>query len=76
MKFSLINIERHIPQPTGKVAGGWIQNHVGTMETATAKALGYKEANHLTGPSVAIIPELSSVVPQGYWDNLTPLAVV
>jgi len=42
MKFSLINIQGRI---VGNPFGAWIQNHIGTLESATQSAIDIEEAN-------------------------------
>lgn len=71
MKFSLINV-RH--QHGDRVEGNWIQNHVGTLESAE-EAARRTEAVNGHRITVAVVPELTSVVPiLGYWTNLRRLA--
>lgn len=70
MKFSLVTVS----QRTGDTFSGyWLQNHVGTLETATAKARRTEEVNgHKI--TVGVIAEVASVVPMlDYHERLTRL---
>lgn len=72
MKFSLINIaETHGPL----ISGYWVQNHVGTLDSAIASAHATEIANH-NRIEVAVVAELSSTTPAlSYWRDLTRLDV-
>jgi hypothetical protein len=70
MKFSLINVNN---QAGNRVDGNWIQNHIGTMETAFEVAKQTEAANggQIT---VAIVTEVNSSVPMlTYWTDLIRL---
>lgn len=70
MKFSLINVRQ---QTDRIVEGNWIQNHIGTLASATAVAR-HTEAVNSHQITVAVVDELTSVVPMlGYWANLKRL---
>lgn len=72
MKFSLINI---IEQSGNQVSGSWIQDHIGTLASATARAreLEAVNSNKIT---VAVVAELSSTTPAlGFYTNLTRLDI-
>lgn len=70
MKFSLITLTK--TDPDGTIAGSWLQNHIGTLETAAARARRIEEVNS-HAITVAIVDELISVVPMGYWTGLRRL---
>lgn len=55
MKFSLINVEK---QNNNTISGTWLQNHVGTLESATEKARKTEKANG-NKIIVAVVEELS-----------------
>ena len=55
MKFSLINVIREYD---GMVDGFWLQNHTGTLESATEKARATEQANS-NRITVAVVEELS-----------------
>lgn len=57
MKFSLISVSKQVG---AKVTGNWLQNHVGTLETATARAIEYENSQPIT---VAVVDEVPSPVP-------------
>jgi hypothetical protein len=42
MKFSLINVQR---RGTGTIDGNWIQDHIGTFESATQVAIETEAVN-------------------------------
>lgn len=72
MKFSLITIHE---EKNGLVSGNWVQNHIGTLETASAAARATEAANS-NRIRVAIIEELNSVVPMlSYWSGYVRLDV-
>ena len=58
-KFSLINV---IKEHDGLVDGGWLQNHIGTLETAQEKA---RRTNEVNGNKldIAIVAEVHTPVP-------------
>jgi hypothetical protein len=72
MKFSLINVQAS----TGPfVSGSWLQDHIGSLATATARARDIEAANS-NKIDVAVVEELSSKTPAlGYWPDLTRLDV-
>ena len=59
MKFSLINITE---QSGSLVSGSWLQNHIGTLDSAreAARATEAANGNRIT---VAVVAELSSTTP-------------
>jgi hypothetical protein len=61
MKYSLINAVS--VQDFGTTDGYWIQNHVGTIETATEKAKAYIDANKSGNPTVVIVKEITGTRP-------------
>lgn len=68
--FSLITVHE---QKADRVSGNWVQNHFGTIESASAKARRTEEVNgnHF---SVAVVNELTSVSPAlSYWRDYTRL---
>lgn len=70
MKFSLINIFK---EDNGKVTGNWIQNHVGTLDSATQLARETEKVNH-NRIQVAVVDELSTPVPiLGFFKDLIRL---
>jgi hypothetical protein len=72
MKFSLINI---IEQSGNLVSGYWIQDHIGTLASATAKAHEL-EATNSNKIDVAVVAEIDSpCAGLRYWPNLVRLDV-
>jgi len=73
MKFSLINVSKTAGD---RVAGYWLQDHIGTLDSAKERAVATNavNGNKLT---IAVVAALASPVPMlGHFDNLTALAVV
>ena len=72
MKFSLVIVSER----TGSTfSGNWLQNHVGTLETATARARRVEEVNSRK-LTVGVVAEVASVVPWlEYHERLTRLDV-
>jgi len=69
MKFSLIIVTKEVE---GKVEGYWIQDHIGTIETATEVANKTSEVN--SGQNIAVVDQIGSTVPMlGYWNQLQRL---
>ncbi len=70
MKFSLVTVS----QRTGDTFSGyWIQNHVGTLETATARARHVEGVNS-RAITIGVVEEVASVVPMlDYHTNLRRL---
>lgn len=71
MKFSLVNVI--LKHDDGKISGFWIQNHVGTLESAkiVAKSIEAANSNRI---EVAVVEEIPSSYPAiGKWSNLVPL---
>lgn len=70
MKFSLVTVSK---QDGPTFSGYWVQNHVGTIETASAKARRTEEVNgHKI--TVGVVAELASVTPMlDYHERLTRL---
>jgi len=67
MKFSLINV---IAEDGDKVSGYWVQDHVGTIDSANQLLL---DSNAVNGNklNLAIVDALNSCIPLlGYWSNL------
>jgi hypothetical protein len=65
MKLSLLTVYR--TQPDGTVDGHWLQNHVGTIESALAAAA---RTNAVNGNrlDIAIVEEVPSPVPMlDFW---------
>ncbi len=54
MKFSLINVRS---EKDGKVTGTWLQNHIGTLESALVAAKRTSKIN--SGLNVAIVDEIA-----------------
>ena len=72
MKFSLINVYR---QEGDRVEGNWLQNHIGTLESATALAR-HTESVNSNAITVAVVEEVVSVNPiLGHFFNLKRLDV-
>ena len=69
MKFSLINVSR---QTGDRVSGNWIQDHIGTLDSATAAAQRTEAVNG-NRIVVAVVDELPSVRDFGPFDNLRRL---
>lgn len=67
MKFSLINVTK---EENGLVDGYWMQNHVGTLETAMLRAKGTEEANS-NRITVAIVDDIGRTNP--HLDFITKL---
>jgi hypothetical protein len=72
MKFSLINI---IESSGPLVSGSWIQNHVGTLASASETARATETANG-NKIEVAVVAELTSTTPTlGFYSDLTRLDI-
>ncbi len=56
MKFSLINVQS---EAKGKVSGGLIQNHIGTLESATDAAIATEKANS-NAINIAVVDEVTN----------------
>ena len=72
MKFSLINV---VESSGPLVSGTWVQNHVGTLDSAReiARATEAANSNKIT---VAIVTELSSpCAVLSYWRDLIRLDI-
>lgn len=77
MKFSLITVCEGFPTPAylpgDRVSGYWIQNHVGTLETAQTRARRIEEVNG-GRIHVAVVDEIPSSVPcLNFWSHLLRL---
>lgn len=59
MKYSLINVRKQVGDVV--VDGNWIQDHVGTLETAIQKAKRTEEVNS-HNIDVAVVEQLASTV--------------
>ncbi len=59
MIFSLINVSS---EKDNKVSGYWIQNHIGTLESAKKVAKETEKVNS-NKIDIAVVEEVSSVVP-------------
>jgi len=69
MKFSLIIINKEVD---GIVAGHWIQDHIGTIETATNLANETSELNR--GQNIAVVEQINSTTPMlNHWEHLKRL---
>jgi hypothetical protein len=65
-KFSLITVHE---RRGNLVSGNWVQNHVGTLETAKQKARHTEEANN-NKIEIAVVDELPSSIPAlTYWED-------
>jgi hypothetical protein len=72
MKFSLINV---IEMSGNQISGSWIQNHIGTLASATERAREL-EAVNCSMIDIAVVAEINSpCAVLGYWRNLTRLDV-
>ncbi len=72
VKFSLINVSK---EADGFVRGGWLQNHIGTLESATARAIA-TEGTNSNKIDVAVVEEVNSSVPiMQHWRGLQRLDV-
>lgn len=70
MKFSLINVSRI---SNGLVDGSWIQDHIGTLESAEEAAIATERAN-INRIKVAVVDEIAGAVPMpSCYFGLTPL---
>ena len=70
MKFSLINV---ISEKDGLVSGYFVQNHIGTLESASRAARNVESVNS-NKITVAVVEEVSSPVPYlTRWDDLKRL---
>jgi len=71
VKFSIINVDR--VRENGNVGGGWIQNHMGTPETARELVKSLEAVNRGrdgNGTKFAIIDEIPCPVAiLGYWTD-------
>lgn len=73
MTFSLLTVSE---QRDNKVSGNWLQDHIGTLDSAEKRAreTNAVNSNRLT---IAVVPQINSPVPMyDYWTNLTPLRMV
>jgi hypothetical protein len=72
MKFTLLNV---IEQAGPLVSGSWLQDHIGSLATAAAKARDI-EAINSNKIDIAVVDALLSTTPAlGYWTDLTRLDV-
>jgi len=72
MKFSLINIHH---KNGNKIDGSWLQNHIGTLESAIEVAIKTEQANS-NKIKVAVVEELFVTNPiLNYFENLTQLNI-
>lgn len=72
MKFSLINV---VESSGTRVSGTWVQNHVGTLDSAreVARATEVVNSNKIM---VAVVLEVSSTAPAlGFYANLPRLDI-
>jgi len=69
MRFSLINISS---EQDGKVSGYWIQNHIGTLESAK-KVAKETEAVNSNKINVAVVEEGSSSSMLNFYRDLERL---
>ena len=63
MKFSLVQVYKDNGET---VDGVWLQNHIGTVETAEQAARDTEAANSIGKISVAVVEDLSYIVPPNY----------
>lgn len=71
MIFSLINVSTISKE--GKVVGYWIQDHIGTLESAKQCALETEQANS-NRITVVVTNQVNSSVPAlNFWSNLQRL---
>lgn len=69
-RFSIITVHR---EHDGLVDGNWVQNHIGTLESAKIVADNTSKAN--SGAQYAVIEELNTPVPiLSYWTDRLRLA--
>ncbi len=69
-KFSIITIQKEYD---GLVDGNWVQNHIGTLESAKIVADNTSKVN--SGAPYAVIDELNTPVPiLSYWTGMRRLA--
>lgn len=75
MRYSLINVQESSGPGNSLVSGSWLQDHIGTLATASAAARATEAANgHKI--DVAVVPEINSTVPAlSYWPNLPRMDV-
>jgi len=72
MKFSMINVQA---RSGSLVSGSWLQDHIGTLDSAIEAARTTEAANS-NEIDVAVVAELTSTTPAlGYWTNLTRLDI-
>lgn len=71
-KFTLAIVEK--VHPDGKIEGGWIQNHIGTLDTAIAWARHTEEVNS-NKIDVAVINEIAATMPFSDFPPATRLDV-
>jgi len=74
MKFSILLVSHEFE---GKVSGSWVQNHVGTLESAREVADKYQNNPYAQkyGTKYAVVDEVPSPVPMmNLWYDRTLLA--
>ncbi len=70
MVFSLINVQK---QTGRRVEGNWLQDHIGTLATATERAR-HTERMNSNAITVAVVAAVNSPVAiLSYWENLERL---
>lgn len=69
MKFSIINVTQ---EKNGKIDGYWLQDHIGTLESAKRKAAEISAANEYK-LDIAITAEIPYQDPANYLRNLVRL---
>ena len=70
MKFSLVNV---YADNGAMVDGYWLQNHIGTIDTARERARGLEAANG-NRIKVAVVDEIPSSRPEmNFWRGLKAL---
>ncbi len=69
MRFSLINVHS---EADGIISGNWIQDHIGTLETAKVIARKTEEINS-NKITVAVISEVSYAYPSAWFTNMKRL---
>jgi hypothetical protein len=71
MKFSLISVT--LMGDDGRVSGYWVQNHIGTLETAQQRARD-TEATNSNKITICIVDEVNTTVPMGmFFEGLKKL---
>ncbi len=73
MTYSLINVSE---TNDGTVSGNWLQDHIGTLDSAERHARETNAANS-NALTIAVVSQINHPVPiLDYWTNLVPLRII